>query len=403
MRIHGRWFAGALLISLTIASGCARPPRDDHQSELPTTAGHPTVDYIIPVIANSTFELELPCTLKEGPAEAIYPRIGGYLKEWYCDAGQSVRKGEVLGTVESLPVPGLQLKDAQSNVDTAKAELGAAQFTLTGYEKIAAEVPGAVAPKLIDNQRGNVRRAQNHLKAANARLAEAEANARTSAATKPASRPATMRATEELLAPFDGIVTARNFEVGDVISPDGSTAGDLRQHPANNEVFDVAPTDTLSAFIHLPQDYRTAVKQDQTARLTVGTSAGSCVGVVKQMGGSVDPQSRTVPVRIEFADNTGKIFPGQFGMIHLTIAQANPPLLIPTSALIFDAPGLWVAVIGDDNRIGFRQIKLRRDLGTDAEVVSGLSTADHVVANPADVALGASVVQKQIPYFGHGH
>jgi RND family efflux transporter MFP subunit len=242
------------------------------------------------------------------------------------------------------------------------------------------------------------------LKDADAALNQAIANV--AAAKANVQQLTTQVGFEKVYAPFTGTVTARNYDVGALLSPTNTAAG--------SEIFDLAQTDPLRVFVNVPQEYANFVKLNEHAKLFVRNFPNrSFDGVVTLTAGAVDPTTRTLSVQIDFSNKDGTLFAGEYGEIHLPVKDPQPVGLISTSALIFNAQtqGLQVALVTDlkhddekkrdTGTVHMTSIKTGRDFGTTIEVTTGLNPEDRVITNPSErVAEGVKVQAVQAPHDG---
>jgi RND family efflux transporter MFP subunit len=176
------------------------------------------------------------------------------------------------------------------------------------------------------------------------------------------------------MSPFDGVVTARNYDVGALLSPTNTQAG--------AEMFRVQQVDTLRGFVNVPQSYATSIKIGQPGYLTVRTYAGKeFEGVIVRSAGALDPTTRTLRFEVDFPNKDNKLFAGMYGTIRLPVTQSQPPMVVPTSSVVFDADGTRIGIV-QDNKLHFQTVQLGRDFGTEVEVAAGLQGDEQVVTNP---------------------
>jgi len=259
-----------------------------------------------------------------------------------------------------------------------------AQKTLDRYLDAEAKSPGSVTKEAIDQNDSALKDADAALNQANANVAAAKANVQ---------QLQTQVGFEKVIAPFSGTVTARNYDIGALLSPTNTSVG--------SEIFDLAQTDPLRVFINVPQEYANDIQLKETAKLYIRNfPTRAFEGVVFTTAGAVDPNTRTLLVQIDFPNPKGELYAGEYGEIHLAVTDPENVGLIPTSALIFNAQanGNQVATVDDGKTIHMKRIKTGRDFGTTIEVTDGISRDEKVVTNPSErVSEGVTVTAQAAP------
>ena len=280
---------------------------------------------------------------------------------WSFDINDRVKKGDVLAVI-SAP-------DTDADLEQAKANLAQQQTTYqlaaTTDERYQGLVPvQGVTQQQLDQFRSSREQARSNVASMAASVDRLKA----------------LVGFEKILAPFDGIVTARNYDVGALVSASNIAPG--------QELFDVAQDDWLRVFVNIPQAYSLLIKFEQPAGLTFERNFPGYrfVGVVKRSAGILDPVTRTLRTELDFknADPAHKIFPGMYGEAIFHIEREHAVLTVPTSALLFEAEGKQVAVVGKDSKVHFQQIVPGRDFGTEIEIASGLIGDERIIANPGE-------------------
>jgi RND family efflux transporter MFP subunit len=340
----------------------------------------PMVDLAAPKRTTGARDLVLPADARSNQETSIFPRATGYLKKLNVDIGDRVKAGQVIAEIDT-PDLDADLNQARAQVTQAQANLGKAhqdfnltQTTLKRYEDVGPN--GGVTQQELDERRSAYTQAQSALEAAQANVKAADANVQ---------RLVALEEFKNVAAPFAGTVTARNYDVGALMSASNSGTG--------KELFRVADTDTLRVFVDVPQPYVTSIKTGQEAQLMVRNYPGrEFTGVVTRTAGALDPMKRTLRYEIDFPNKSGELFGGMFGMARLKVNQAEPPMVVPTSAVVFDASGTKVWVVGDDGKAHAKPVSVERDYGTEIEIASGLSGNEQVITNPGErLAEGAEV------------
>jgi RND family efflux transporter MFP subunit len=321
-------------------------------------------------------ELSLPADIRAYSATALYGRINGYLASWTVDINDRVRKGDLMAVI-SAPDTDADLKQAEANLNQQQTSYELAEATYRRYQGL---IP----------TRGVTQQQLDEFRSA---MEQARANVISSAAA--VDRLRALAGFERITAPFDGVVTARTYDVGALISASNIGPG--------QELFDVAEDDRLRVFVNVPQAYAPLIKFGQSVTLALEQNypGHRFTGLVARSAGSLDPATRTLRTELDFInrDPTRRIFPGMYGQAIFSIKRDRPALTVPSSALLFEADGKQVAVVRGDNTVHFQRISPGSDFGTEIEVISGLKGDEWVVANPGEqLAEGLAVS----PVYGSG-
>ncbi len=338
-------------------------------------AAKPVALWTHPIVSTGEKDVQLPCDVTAYQQTALYTRTNGYLKEWHYDIGQRVEKGALMAVIDTPEVDAqleqskATLEQNKANVLKAQADLDLAKVTLQRYVDAQKTSPGSVTQEDVDTRRSAYDDAVAGLKQVQATVAQAQANV---------DQLQTQVNFERIIAPFSGTVTARNYDVGALLSPPTSSA-------SSPEIFDLQQTDKLRVFVNVPQNYANNVKQGQEAYLSVVNFPGrEFKGAVTLTAGAVNPNTRTLRVQIDFDNASGALFAGAYGQIRLPVTPQQPVSIIRSSSLIFSAAGTEVGVLGPDDKVHIKTIVLGRDLGTELQVSSGLTAADRVITNPGE-------------------
>ena len=339
----------------------------------------PNVNVIHPKMGAPQQEIVLPGNMQPFQDSPIYARTNGYLKKWYVDIGGHVKSGQLLADIET-PEVDQQLDQARADLNTAQANYGLAQTTATRYQDLLKS--DAVSKQDVDNATGD-------FAAKKAMLASAQSNVR---------RLEEMQSFEKIYAPFAGVITARNTDVGHLIN---SGAG----APAT-ELFHIAATQTLRVFINVPQADSQAAKPGLVADLSLPEFPGKTFkGKLVRTADSIDPATRTLLVEVDVDNANGQLLPGAYTEVHLKVPTGVPSLILPVTALIFRAQGLQVATVqgptgsckaSEKEKLAcavLTNIALGRDMGTEVEVVSGLTADDSVIVSPPDSLISGETVR----------
>lgn len=354
-----------LLIALLVVAGIVVAgvvPRIRARAALSTTTNEiavPTVEVMQPKEGSPQAEIVLPGTIEAFVDSPIYSRTDGYLKKWYFDIGAHVKKGDLLAEIET-PEIDQQLDQAKADLNTAQANYNLAQTTAQRYQDLAKS--DSVSKQDVDNAIGDYQ-------AKKAMVASAQSNV---------NRLEQLQSFEKIYAPFDGVITARNTDVGHLINAGASAS-------AGTELFHMAAINKLRVYINVPQQYSVSAKPGLAATLELEQFPGKMFkGTLVRTADSIDLASRTLLTEVDVDNPTGELLPGAFSQVHLKIPSGAPSVIIPVTALIFRAQGLQAAVVNDGKHAEIRNITLGRDYGSEVEVVSGLTAEDHVMVNPPD-------------------
>jgi RND family efflux transporter MFP subunit len=319
----------------------------------------PTVLVIQPKRGAPSQEILLPGNIQAFVDAPIYARTNGYLKRWYFDIGSHVKQGQLLAEIES-PEVDQQLSQAQADLGTVTANLHLSQITANRYADLIKQ--DAVSQQETDN-------AVSDLASRNTAVKSAQANV---------DRLKQLVSFEKVYAPFDGVVTARNTDIGQLIDS-GASGGQARS------LFQVAAVNKLRVFISVPQIYSAAATPGLKADLTFAEFPGRRFqGTLVRTSRSIDPTARTLNVEVDVDNSKGELLPGAYTEVHLKLKDNIPTLTIPVSALLFRREGLRVAVAKSDNTAELQPVTLGRDFGDFAEITTGLTGRERIISNPPD-------------------
>lgn len=357
-----------LIAAIVAVVGILRRKQSRTELEAYTSANSaPPVTLETPKVQHNALEIVLPGNMQAYTLAPIYARTTGYVKGWYHDIGSRVRKGELLAIIET-PELDQQLASAKADLATAVSNAGIAKVTADRYQDLIGS--NAVSQQDTDNF-------VSQLQARNTQVASAQANVR---------RLEELVSFERVIAPFDGVITARNLDIGQLISVDGSTntagAGTVR---TNREIFDISAIDTLRVFVNVPQIYAPDARKGVTATLTLPQYPGRTFkGTLVRTADAVDPVSRTLLAEVDVNNRSGELLPGSYTQVHLNVSRAAPALVVPISAIILSADGLHVATVDDNHRAHILSVTPGRDFGASMEILSGLKEGQPVIFNPPD-------------------
>ncbi len=367
--------AAGLLLGVAILFGIHARLQAEEQL---ATVTHEDAVMAVSVTAASpgaaALEITLPANTQAFIDTPIYARTSGYLRHWYADIGAHVRRGQVLAEIET-PELDQQVQQAQSDLLTAQANQNIAQITEERWKKLLAK--NAVSKQEADQ-------ALSDLSAKTSTLASAQANVR---------RLQQMQDFEKVYAPFDGVITARNIDVGSLIQ-----AGDSGSLKA--ELFHLAATEKLRLFVPVPEVYAGNVHNgDRVAVTSDATPNEKFYGTIVRDSDAIDISSRTLNVEVDVNNADHKLRPGQYAFVHLPIPPSNASMTLPSNVLLFRAEGLQVGVVRDQ-RVALVPVKIGHDYGAKVEIIAGLSPRDQVILNPSD---GLAQGQRVRVEPGQGH
>jgi RND family efflux transporter MFP subunit len=326
----------------------------------------PIVAVVTPTRAELHDGLDLPGRLEAYIRAPIYARVPGYLKSWKYDIGGKVKAGDVLAEIDT-PDLDQQLMQARASLRVAEANAKLAQITAERWQSLANT--DAVAKQDVDTRTFTWNADMAQVKAAQALVDQLIAE----------------EGFKRLIAPFDGIVTARETDIGALINVGASGGGISVGSASGAELFVVSATSKLRVYVSVPQNYVPSVPPGTKATITVPEHPDKTYsGVVEASAQAVLPTTGTMLMELIVDNSAGEMMPGDYASIHLQIASAAHVLSVPSSALIFDAKGLSVATLDSQDRVRLKAVSIERDLGAVVELASGLSPNDRVIENPPD-------------------
>jgi RND family efflux transporter MFP subunit len=356
----------ALLAVGIVAHGMVtRTTQNARLQELTEAQAVPTVAIVSPTNIQDHESLDLPGRLEAYIRAPIYARVPGYLKSWKHDIGDKVKAGDVLAEIDA-PDLDQQLTQARADLSVAEANAKLAQISAERWQSLANT--DAVAKQDVDQRTFTLNANIAQVKAAQANVDRLIAEA----------------GFKHLIAPFNGIVTARDTDIGALINV-GAAGG--------AELFVVSETSKLRVYLNVPQNYVPSVPSGTKATIRVPEHPDKLYsGTVEASAQAVNESTGTTLMQLIVDNSAGELMPGDYASIHLQIADAAQALRVPSSALIFDAKGLSIATVDAKNRVLLKTVSIARDLGAVVEIGSGLSPNDRVIENPPDgIGTGATV------------
>jgi RND family efflux transporter MFP subunit len=370
-RPRKRWLALAIAVIVTatlLVSGIWSRVRARTALDAETTReAIPAVAVVSPKQTAPAEEIILPGNVQPFITSPIYSRTNGYLQKWYFDIGAHVKKGQLLAVIDT-PEVDQQLEQSVSNLNTAKANLALAQITKDRYQGLLTK--NAVAQQDVDNAVGTY----------NANKAIVDANQANVNQLK------ALQSFEKIYAPFDGVITARNTDIGDLINSGSSGT-------AKTDLFHISQPGKLRVYVNVPEEYSQGIKVGMTADLSLAEFPGrKFQGKLVRTAEAINLTTRTLLIEIQVDNLTGTLLTGSYAEVHLKVATHASTLLLPVNALLFRSEGLRVGVV-KDGRVVLTALTPGRDLGNQIEVGSGLQPDDRVIINPPDSLVSGQQVQ----------
>ncbi len=346
-----------VILAIFVYGLVSRAAQNSRLHELTEAEAVPSVAVVAPSGVVNSSGLELPGRLEAFIRAPIYARVPGYLKSWKHDIGSKVKAGEVLAEIDT-PDLDQQLMQARADLNVAQSNAKLSEITAKRWQSLAGT--DAVAKQDVDQRTFTWDANIAQVKAAQANVDRLVAEA----------------GFKRLIAPFDGIVTARETDIGQLINV-GATGG--------AELFVVSETEKLRIYVNVPQNYVPSVPAGTKATIQVPEHPGKTyTGTVESSAQSVDPSTGTTLMQIIVDNTSGELMPGDYASIRLQAAATVNMLSVPSSAVIFDAKGLSIATVGGNDRVLLKPVTIGRDLGAVVEIASGLGENDRVIQNPPD-------------------
>jgi RND family efflux transporter MFP subunit len=318
----------------------------------------PTVAIIHPKSESPQDEVLLPANLQAFTESPIYARTNGYVRHWTKDIGSRVSKGELLAEIDT-PEIDQELGQARAAREQAAAKLNIAKTSAERWQNLRKS--DSVSQQEADERNSTLQQGQ-------ADLAAAEANVR---------RLEQLESFKHVYAPFSGVITKRNIDVGALINAgNGGT---------NRELFDIAQVDPLRVYVSVPQTYAPSIKPGMSAYISLNEFPDEKFeGKVTRSANAIDPATRTLTTEVDVPNPKGKLLPGSYAQIHLAMHVDGSRLTLPVNAVLFRGEGARTAVVDRDGRVRLKPLTIGRDYGINIEILSGLTAEDNVIINPAD-------------------
>jgi RND family efflux transporter MFP subunit len=370
-RSHRRWVGLAIaliVVAALLVSGILLRVRARTALNAETSQAALTVVSVVPPKQTApTDEIILPGNVQPFITSPIYSRTNGYLKKWYFDIGAHVKLGQLLAVIET-PEVDQQLQQARSNLLTAQANLDLASITKTRYQGLLKT--NAVSQQDVDNAVGTYD--------ANKAIVEADRAS--------VQQYSALVSFEKIYAPFDGVITARNTDIGDLINS-GSSSN------VNTDLFHIAKPETLRVYVNVPEEYSQGIKVGMTPDLSLAEFPGrKFQGKLVRTADAINMTTRTLLIEIDVENPRGTLLTGSYAEVHLAVSTQASTFLIPVNTLLFRTEGLRVAFV-KDGKVVLTEVTPGHDFGNAIEIVSGLKATDQVIINPPDSIVSGQAVQ----------
>lgn len=363
------WLVLAVVVVLVLIVQGIVSRRTAH-AELERDADHysvQTVEVITPTRMKATQDLILAGDIRAFSDAPIFARTNGYLRRWTVDIGEHVKKGQLLAEIDA-PEINDQLRQARADEQTARANYLLAKTTADRWVQM--QKNNSVSRQETDEKNGDMLAKQAALNAAQANV----------------SRLAQLVSFQKIYAPFDGIVTARNTDVGQLIDAGSASAA--------RELFHLQDTTTLRVFVDVPQAYARLVHVGLPAELLLNEQGErKFEGVTVRTAGAVDPVARTMRVEVDVKNPGGELLAGAYAQVRFKLTSPNPGLMLPGNALLFRPDGVRAATVDANSRVKLLPVVLGTDYGTRVSIVSGLTGDERVILNPPDSIIDGAAVR----------
>jgi len=366
-----RWVVAVvvfLIVAAVVISGIV--PRVRARATLRNETNHlavPTVIVAKPKGSTPGQEVILPANVQAFRDAPIYARTNGYLKRWYADIGAHVKAGQLLAEIET-PEVDQQLHQARADVSTAEANTHLSEITSSRYEGLLKS--DSVSQQDVDNAKGDYAAKRAILQSSQANLKRLEE----------------LQSFEKIMAPFDGVITARNTDIGQLINSGSSTG-------PKSELFHIAAPGVLRVYVNVPEVYSRSTKPGLKADLILAEYPGRRFeGTLVRTADAIDQSTRTLLVEIQVNNPTGELLTGSYTEVHLKLPGSISTFTIPVNTLLFRSEGLRVAVV-KDGKANLVPVTLGRDFGSEVEVLTGLNGDEQLIVNPPDSIVSGQQVR----------
>ena len=365
------WFLAipAFLACSALVSAYTRHESDKSLAATTKALAPQNVSTIHAELGSPVTDLTVPGTVQAFSESPIYARINGYVRAWNVDIGARVRKGQLLAVIEA-PEVDQELSHARAMLAQARANLELATVTSARYRDLIKS--NSVSQQEVDNNNQNLNSQTANVQAASAEVGRLEQ----------------MQGFEKIYAPFDGVITARKTEVGDLINAGNSGVG--------AELFRISNINTMRVYVNVPEVYSESIANGVRASMEVASLPNrQFTGAVARTNHSIGINSRTLLTEVDVPNPKGELFPGAYAQVHFHLSLKTVPLVLPGNTILLQAQGPQVGVVNSQNRVELRKVTLGRDFGNKVEILAGINSADPVIANPPDYLVDGMSVAVQ--------
>jgi RND family efflux transporter MFP subunit len=370
------WFLviPALLACSALVTAYARRTANTSLAAATNTLALQNVNVIHAELGSPATDLTVPGFVQAYSESPVFARTSGYVRVWNADIGARVRKGQLLAVIEA-PEVDQELSHARAVLAQAQATLQLATVTSARYRELIQS--NSVSQQEVDNNNQNLNSQTANVQAASAEVSRLEQ----------------LQGFEKVYAPFDGVVTARKTQVGDLINAGNSGVG--------AELFRISDISTMRVFVNVPEVYSESVVPGVAASMDVtALSNRQFTGKVARTSHAIGMNSRTLLTEVDVPNPKGDLFPGAYAQVHFHLSLKALPLVLPGNTILFQAQGPQVGVVNSQNHVELRKVTLGRDFGNRLEILSGISQSDTVIANPPDYLVDGTSVAVQKPQSG---
>jgi RND family efflux transporter MFP subunit len=317
-----------------------------------------TVNVIHPQRGQSSSGLTLPGMIQAFSQSPIYARVDGYVHTWYVDIGTHVTKGQLLAEIDA-PEVDQQLNQARAVLSQTESNLALAKLTAPRYQELIKT--NSVSQQEVDQNNQNLAAQTANVQAAKAAVSRLEQ----------------MQGFEKIVAPFDGVITLRKTDFGDLVNAGNAGAG--------RELFEISQNNIVRVFVTVPEEFSEQVRTGTKASMDLTELPNRhFAATVTRTTEAIDANSRTLTVELDVPNPTGELLPGAYANVHFQLPLNVVPLVLPSSAILFQASGPQVGVVNRQNQVELRRVALGHDFGDTIEIVNGVRRTDAVIASPPD-------------------
>jgi RND family efflux transporter MFP subunit len=354
------WFllVPAVLVTSAFMGAKARQKTSQQLNATTKSLEVQTVNVIHPQRGKSSSDLTLPGMIQAFSQSPIYARVDGYVRTWYVDIGTHVTKGQLLAEIDA-PEVDQQLNQARAMLKQADTSLALAKVTAPRYQELVKT--NSVSQQEVDQNNQN--------------LAAQTANVQ--AASAAVSRLEQMQGFEKIVAPFDGVITLRKTDFGDLVNAGNAGVG--------RELFRISQNNIVRVFVTVPEEFSKQVKPGTKASMDLTELPNRhFAAAVTRTTDTIDVNSRTLTVELDVPNPSGELLPGAYANVHFSLPLGAAPLVLPSSTILFQADGPQVGLVNSQNQVELRKVTLGHDFGDTIQILSGVRLTDAAIANPPD-------------------